>query len=110
MPQHGSFEYGGIKFTRLVSPDEISAYVGNLSPDRSKDIESIVMALESAGLLTIEQTEEKPERADGDDGRPDAAQNAATRGYGTASQMAQALRVDASLIMSRSDEGNESRE
>lgn len=55
MPDYGAFEYGGVRFTRLVPQQEITSYVGSLADDKRGDIQQIVMSLEAAGLLDIEQ-------------------------------------------------------
>lgn len=63
METYGSFEYGGVKFTRLVPQHEISEYIGTLNDDKRNDLGQVILSLESAGLLAVEAVETVPESA-----------------------------------------------
>jgi hypothetical protein len=65
MTDSNCFEFGGVRFVRTVSQQEILEYIDSLSDDKRGDIAKIVTALEAAGLLAIEKVvEEEPPTVD----------------------------------------------
>jgi hypothetical protein len=65
LADYGSFEYGGIRFVKMVPQEEITRYIDSLSDDRKGDVREIVMSLEAAGLLSIEAMEDRTQEVAG---------------------------------------------
>lgn len=51
-PDH-ILKYGGIKFVKNVSTEEINEFVNNLSVEKRKNLANVTMELKNAGMITL---------------------------------------------------------
>lgn len=52
-----TFEVGGIRVVSHVEKDELNRFVGQLPPEKRRDLKDVLMSLHEEGLITIEEKE-----------------------------------------------------